>query len=172
MTTKDSLQPTEKSTSISNSSNKYKGESKMNTNKKTARIIEDVMIKLSALWVARMLAGFLGDVLRFFEPGILEQIIAGDVDGMQMTQELLLGGAIIMVLPIFMSFLSLTLKYKANRWANMGIGIFFVGFDLNFLISLFPMASSPAYEIFLGIVYLVFPALIVWYAWKWPKQEA
>ncbi|MFC1976166.1 DUF4386 domain-containing protein [Chloroflexota bacterium] len=33
MTTKDSLQPTEKSTYISNSSNKYKGESKMNTTK-------------------------------------------------------------------------------------------------------------------------------------------
>ena len=39
MTTKDSLQPTEKSTSISNSSNKYKGESKMNTSRKTARIV-------------------------------------------------------------------------------------------------------------------------------------
>ncbi|GAH07398.1 unnamed protein product, partial [marine sediment metagenome] len=32
--------------------------------------------------------------------------------------------------------------------------------------------KSPAYEIFWGIVYLVFVALVVWYAWKWPKQEA
>ena len=39
MTTKESLQPTEKFTSVSNSSNKYYGESKMNTNKKTARIV-------------------------------------------------------------------------------------------------------------------------------------
>ena len=37
MTTKDSLQPTEKSTSISNSSNKFKGESKINTHRKNAR---------------------------------------------------------------------------------------------------------------------------------------
>jgi hypothetical protein len=39
MTNKDSLQPTEKSTSISNSPNKYKGESKMNTNRKTAIVV-------------------------------------------------------------------------------------------------------------------------------------
>ena len=54
---------------------------------------------------------FLGDVLRFLEPGIMEQIIAGEVEGMQMAHELLLVGAIIMVLPIVMVFLSLTLKY-------------------------------------------------------------
>ena len=133
--------------------------------------MEDVKIKLSALWAARMLSGFLGDVLRFLEPGILEEIIAGDSQ-VPITHEFLLVMAIIMVLPIFMSFLSLTLKDKANRWANLSIGIFFVGFDLIFLIFTLFLWQAPAYEIFLGIVYLVFTALVVWYAWKWPKQEA
>jgi hypothetical protein len=39
MTVKQSLQPTEKSTTISNSSNKYKGESKMNASRKIAIIV-------------------------------------------------------------------------------------------------------------------------------------
>ena len=131
--------------------------------------MEDVKIILSALWVAKMLSAFLGDVLRFTDPGVMEQVWSGE-SLIPLTQEMLLLMAIIMVIPIFMVFLSLTLKNKANRWANMSIGIFFVGFDLIFLISLLPY-GSPAYEIFLGIVYLVFTALIVWYAWKWPKQE-
>ena len=52
--------------------------------------MEDVRIKLSALWVARMLAGLQGDVLRFMQPGIMEQMIGGEVEGMRMTHELLL----------------------------------------------------------------------------------
>ena len=130
-------------------------------------MMEDVRIKLSALWVARMLTGFLGDVLRFLEPGMMEQIMAGDIDGVQLTDGMLLGMAIIMVLPIVMVFLSLTLKYKANRWANIILAILLFGFDLIGL----PSYTS-AYATFLIIVGLVFNALTVWYAWKWPKQEA
>jgi hypothetical protein len=126
----------------------------------------DVRIKLSALWVARMLVGFLGDVLRFFEPGMLEQIIAGDVEGMEMTQGFLLLGAIVFVLPIVMVFLSLTLPYKANRWANIILAIFIFGFDLVGL-----PTYTAAHAIFLIIVGLAFNALTVWYAWKWPKPE-
>ncbi len=142
----------------------------MNSNKKTARIMEDVQIKLSALWVARMLSGFLGDVLRFTDPVALEQTLARETP-IPVSQELLLGMGIFMVLPIFMVFLSLTLKYKANRRANIILGILFVVFDLYFLVSVFPLGSA-AYEIFMAFVYPVFTALIVWYAWKWRKQEA
>jgi hypothetical protein len=129
--------------------------------------MDDIRIKLSALWVCRMLAGFLGDVLRFLEPGMLEKIMAGETEGMQITHELLLVSAIIMVIPIFMVLLSLTLPYKANRWANIVSGIFFIGFDLVGL----PTYTS-AYAVFLIIVGLAFNALTVWYAWKWRKQKA
>ena len=129
--------------------------------------MDDMRIKLSALWVCRMLAGFLGDVLRFLEPGMLEKIMAGETEGMQITHELLLVSAIIMVIPIFMVWLSLTLPHSANRRANIISGIFFIGFDLVGL----PTYTS-AYGVFLIIVGLFFNALTVWYAWKWRKQEA
>nr|NIQ17711.1 hypothetical protein [Candidatus Aenigmarchaeota archaeon] len=102
--------------------------------------MENVKIKLSALWAARMLSGFLGDVLRFTDPGVMEQVWAGE-SPIPLTRGMLLLMAILMVIPIFMVVLSLTLKYKVNRWANMIIGIFFVVFDLIFLISLFPYGS-------------------------------
>ena len=119
----------------------------------------DVKIKLSALWVAFFFNSIYGDVLRLYGPG---------EGAMQMTHELMLVSAISMEIPIVMGFLSLVLKDKTNRWANMIIGIFFVCYSLMFLISSFLMAT---YEIFLAIALVVFAALIVWYAWKWPKQE-
>ncbi len=109
--------------------------------------------------------------MRLSDPVALGKIIAGESE-VTVTNELLLVMAIIMVIPIFMSVLSLTLKYKANRWANLSLGIFFVGFDFIFWMLTLFLWHSPAYEIFMGFVYLVFPVLIIWYAWKWPKEEA
>ena len=143
----------------------------MNTNKKTTRIMVDVRIILSALWAARMLSGLQGDSTRFHDPVALKELVAG-TSAVPVTDVLLLVMSIIFAVPIFMSFLSLTLKYPVNRWANLTIGIFFVVFDVGFLILTLFLWHSPAYDIVLGIVYLVFTALVVWYAWKWPKQEA
>ena len=139
----------------------------MNTNRKAARIMVDVRIILSALWVARMLSSLQGDVMRFMQPGMLEEMISGTTD-VPITNAMLLVMSVVMAVPKFMSFLSLTLKDKANRLANLIVGIFFVVWELVFLI--FFYLKAPAYEVFWGIAYLVFAALVVWYSWKWPKQ--
>ena len=125
-------------------------------------IMEDVKIKLSALWVAGMLNGLMGGMLELMDPGKLAEIMTGEVEGMLITQELLLGMAVLMVIPPVMIFLSVTLKDKANRWANIIFGIVFIGFGLIELLS-----TTSSYVIFVGIVGLVFSALIVWFAWKW-----
>jgi len=118
----------------------------------------DVQTKLSALWVALMLTYLLGDVLRIFSGDFK----AGEIGGMQITQKMWLGIAILMVIPIVMVFLSLTLNYPVNRWANIIVAIFFFVFNLIGL----PTYPS-AYDKFLIIVGLVFNTLTVWYAWKW-----
>lgn len=127
--------------------------------------VEDIKMKLSILWIARMLTSLQGDVIRYLEPGMLEDIIAGTAD-IPLTEEMLAVVAIMMLIPIFMVFLSLELPYKANRWANIIIAIFFIAVDgIGFII------PRPLYENIMGVGYVVFCALIVWYAWKWPKQE-
>jgi hypothetical protein len=132
--------------------------------------MKDVKIKLSALWAARMLSGLQGDSTRLHDPAALKEIVAG-TSAVPITNELLLLMSIIFAVPILMSFLSLTLKDKVNRWANRSIGIFFALFDLVFLgLALFLWPFS-AYETFWSIIYLVFTALVVWYAWTWPKPE-
>ena len=120
--------------------------------------MEDVKIILSALWVALMLTYLLGDVLRIFAGDFQ----AGEMEGKPMTQKMLLGMAVLMLIPIVMVFLSLTLPYPVNRWANIIVPIIFFVFNLIGL----PTYPS-AYDKFLIIVGLVFNALTVWYAWKW-----
>jgi hypothetical protein len=129
--------------------------------------MEALKVRLSALWAARMLSGLQGDSTRLHDPEALKELIAGTA-AVRVTNELLLIMSFIFAVPILMSFLSLTLKDKANRWANRGIGTFFVLFDLVFLV-LFVWPFS--YETVWGVMYLVFTALIAWYAWKWPHNE-
>ena len=137
------------------------------TTHRIARNLVDVKIILSALWGARMLTGFVGDVLKFYEPRMLEQILGREVNGMPLTQEFLLAAAIMFVLPVFMVYLSLTLPEKANRWANIILASLFFGLNL--------VGELPTYEYayrtFLVIVEMVFLALIVWHAWRWPQLE-
>jgi hypothetical protein len=132
--------------------------------------MKDVKIELSALWAARMLSGLQGDSTRLHDPVALKALLAG-TSAVRVTNELLLAMSVIFAVPILMSVLSLTLKDKPNRWANRSIGIFFVAFDLIFL-GWVLFQGSFSYETFWSFVYPVFTALVVWYAWKWPKQEA
>jgi hypothetical protein len=127
--------------------------------------MEDVKIKLSALWVARMLTGLQGDVLRFYQSGMLQDIINGTTT-VPMTDELLTAMGAMMMLPILMVILSLVLNYKPNRWLNIIIALFFIVFDgIGFIV------PRPFFENVFGIGYVLFCALIVWFAWKWSEQE-
>ena len=124
--------------------------------------MEETRIKLSGIWIALMLTYLLGDVLRIFSG----DFSAGAIGEMQVSQGMYLGLAIIMVIPILMVFLSLTLKHKANRWANIGVAIFF------FLFNAVGLPTYPSfYDQFLIVVGLVFNGLTVWYAWKWSAQK-
>jgi hypothetical protein len=86
---------------------------------------------------------------------------------MQVRQAMYLGLAALMVIPVVMVFLSLTLKYAVNRWANIVLAAFFFVFNLVGL----PTYPS-AYDQFLIVVGLVFNVLTVRYAWKWRKPQA
>lgn len=141
----------------------------MDTNKKTGGNLQEVQInvkmKLAGLWIAALFCWVYGDLLRLysgdFKPGeaFLGEMISSEV--------MWLVAAITMIIPGIMVFLSLALKNNANRWANIIMGIFYTGYNLIGL----PSYSS-AYDIFLIILGIVFTALVVWYAWKWPKQGA
>jgi hypothetical protein len=120
--------------------------------------MEDVQIKLSAVWVCLMLTYLLGDVLRIFSGDFQ----GGEIGGRQVSQGMYLGMAVLMTTPIVMVFLSLTLKQPVNRWANIITAILLFAFNL------IGLPTYPSwYDRYLIVIGLLFNALTVWLAWKW-----
>ena len=124
----------------------------------------NVKFKLSALWVALMFLYLYNDVFGSFRQDQVEKVLSGEIG---LNQVSLFGAAILMAIPIFMIFLSLSLPAKVNRRVNIIVGIAYA--VVLVLVMLVP--ETWAYYVFYEILEVVFIALIVWYAWKWPKQE-
>jgi hypothetical protein len=144
----------------------------MNTNPNSPKIFKDVKIdtkiKLSALWVALMFCYTYADILGFYAPGNLEELISGEIAGIQMTQGMLFGSAILMAVPSVMIFLSLVLNAKANRLVNIIAGLVY----LAVLVGTFFTGRNPAYYLLFATLKIILLGLILWFAWKWPKTEA
>ena len=135
--------------------------------------MEDVKIRLALLWLIFCCAMIVVPALDLYKPGHIEDIIAGEIGGVPITAEMILVIAIIMLVPPVMATLSITLQGSTNRWANIIVGIVYVVLSLvgpiEYLAN--PVAHT-AYLILVAIVQIVVTVLIVWYAWKWPTQEA
>jgi hypothetical protein len=88
-------------------------------------------------------------------------------------------GAIWWLIPFWMAFVTMTAKGPSNRRANLVLGIIGTILTLyHFLMCAVPVVTpvlfsepTPQHILLLGTA-LVATALIIWYAWKWPEQEA
>jgi len=138
---------------------------------KGVKDLEDWKIKISVLWLIYGVAVLAEAILGYLELGVIEQVIAGEIEGMQITPEVLLVFAIIFLIPLVLAFLSLTLKDSINRWLNIIAGIVLAVFGLMGPVEYLAKQSVySAYVTLFGIVLVVASALIVWYAWK-SKQK-
>jgi hypothetical protein len=127
----------------------------------------NVKIKLSALWIVLMFCYTYADILGFYAPGNLEELLSGEIAGIKMTQSMLLGSAILMVIPSLMVFLSLILKSNINRLVNILAGIIY----FIVLVSTLFTGRNPAYYQLFAAVKAVLLVLIVWLSWNWPRIE-
>ena len=122
----------------------------------------NVKVKLALLWIALMFFYIYNDIFSLLQPGHVAELVEGHLEGVKFTQELLFGAAILMALPSFMVFLSLTLKAKLNRLVNIIVGIFHI---IVLVITLFVGGDLWAYYALYMIIEAVFIVLIVWTAW-------
>jgi hypothetical protein len=77
---------------------------------------------LSSLWVFASLNYLYCDVIGLMDAKVLKQYENGNVGGVTIDQKFLLGGAILMEVPMSMVFLSTALEPKASRIASIGAG--------------------------------------------------
>lgn len=128
----------------------------------------DRRILLSTLWIFAVLNYLYCDIMGIMDVNLLKQYLTGNVNGMEMNENFLLGATILMEIPIAMVLLSRILNYKANRWANIIAGILMT---LVQTVTLF--AGAPTiYYLFSSIIELGTTIAIVWFAWKWLNPGA
>ena len=141
----------------------------MNTISKTTEK-EDVKIsvrfKLSALWAALMFLYIYADIISLWRPGQIEEMISGRMGPFPVTQGSLFTASMLMVIPAVMVFLSLTLKPRVDRWANIVLGVLYTCVNISNLIG-----ETWIYYLTSGVVELAVTLLIVWYAWKWRNPD-
>lgn len=119
--------------------------------------------KLSTLWIFAALNYLYCDVVGLMDRGLLRQFLAGEVDGIPLTQGFLLGAAILVEIPIAMVLLSRFLTYRANRWANILAGSVMTVVQFSTLF----FGTSTIYYVFFSIIEIATTVLIVWFAWNW-----
>jgi hypothetical protein len=124
-----------------------------------------VRLKLSALWATVMFLYVYVDIIGFYKPGIIDDILVGRVWEFDITQGWALGALVLMTIPALMVFLSLALPARMARWTNIVVGSLYIP------VSLFnTLGETWSYYYFVGAaVESALLALVVWYAWSWPR---
>jgi Family of unknown function (DUF6326) len=146
-------------------------EQTMHARRHAPRDLEDIKVhvklKLAALWASLMFMYVYVDVLGFYRPGVIEEILAGFMWEFEITQTLLVGALALVTIPGLMVFLSLALPARANRWTNIVVAALYVP------VSIFNVIGEAwvFYFWFGVIVEVALLALVIRYAWTWPAAE-
>jgi hypothetical protein len=134
--------------------------------------------RIAVLWVIAAEAMSAHMIMVAIDPGPMKKMLEW---GATINAEGWVFGAIYWLIPLWMAFVTVMAKGPFNRWANFVLGIigtvlniyhfFMCGVPLSF-IPPGPLSAPTAHHILLVATTVVATALIPWYAWKWPKQEA
>ena len=121
--------------------------------------ISSLKIRLAVLWIFLTVAWVIWLVTLLYG-----QMMSGEAAETEVL-------TIVLVVPLIMAFLSVTLKDSTNRGANIIMGIFFTGL-MTVALAGSLVAFRPVNEILLEASKVAVSALIAWYSYKWPKEEA
>jgi hypothetical protein len=144
--------------------------------KRSHRALEDLRIpvqaKLAAAWTSFMFLCAYVDIIAFFKPGVIVDILAGKVFEFDVSQTLTTFLAL-MAIPTFMVVLSMTLPARANRTTNLIVASVQVPYTAFNVVgeSWTYFYTGPPFV--LGLVLeLILLAVILRYAWTWPRRTA
>ena len=143
----------------------------MRTRQPTTTTLENLRIpvqaKLAAAWTSFMFLYVYVDIIAFFKPGVVDDILVGVVFEFDISQTLLTAFLALMAIPIFMVVLSMTLPARANRITNLivaSVQVPYAAFNA--------VGESWTYFYGLGVALeVIVLALILRYAWTWPPHR-
>ncbi len=141
----------------------------MSTRRPVTTTLEDppipVRVKLAAAWTSFMFLYAYVDILNFFKPGVVEDILDGRVFEFDLSQTFSTTALALMAVPSLMVLLSMTLPARMGRIANLVVAALFVP------VTVFNAAGETWLFFYgLGIVLeVILLAVIMRLAWTWPR---
>jgi hypothetical protein len=126
----------------------------------------NVKIKLSALWGSVMSCYIYCDYFELYTPKKLQGMIDGTTIFGSGEQGVLLGLSSIMLVTSLMICLSILLPATINRILNI-----VVGFIMTIFLGILTFVSGWYFYQMFAAVEAILTLVIVWYAWKWPKES-
>lgn len=123
-----------------------------------------VRLKISALWVVLLFLYAYGDIFGFFKPGQIQDVVSGEISGIDITEGFLFAVSVYVAIASVMIFLTLVLRPAAARWSNVLLAIVYIATIVAAAI------GESAYYWFLSVVEIAALALVVRYAWTWPRE--
>jgi len=135
----------------------------LNTEQSSYQI--EVKLRILTLWIFVFFNFIFRDIHEFGRPGMIQELATGVVNGVQITDFLLLIGGIMIEVPLLMLPLTMLLKPRVNRIANLWIGtlmipLMIISYDL----------LDPD-DIFFLIFEISALSMIIWYAWLWSNNS-
>lgn len=127
----------------------------------------NIKIKLAALWTSVLFCYVYGDYFELYVPNKVDDLLKGN--NILDSPTTLLIASIVMAIPTLMIALSILLKPKINKLLNIIFGTLFTIMML--LIAVNSLTSWYRFYVFFAILESLITMLIVWYAWKWPKEN-
>src|SRR5262245_57478890 len=85
-----------------------------------------VRFKISASWVAVLLLFAYGDILGFFVPGRIQEVVGGEVSGMKITDAFLFAVSVYVAVAALMVVASLILAPRVARVGNVVLAILYI----------------------------------------------
>lgn len=127
-------------------------------------------LRIAVLWLINASLMSAATFLAMFEPGVLRDLMAGEVEGMDaQSAGLQFLFAVSWLVPLAMAFLTLVLTDVVNRWANVVVGAGFAAWWMFDLVG--HLGGMFGGETLLTLVGSLTLLLIVWHAWKWPQPS-
>jgi len=127
----------------------------------------NIKLKISALWISVTLCYLYGDYFELYVPQKTAGLVSGE--NLLNSPQKLLMAAVLLSIPALMVCLSLVLNPRTSRFLNIIFGFLFTGIML--LIAFTSLVPWKAFYVFLALVESTITAMIIFYAWKWPRQD-
>lgn len=144
----------------------------MTTPRPTTTRLDDpripVRATLAAAWTSFVFLYLYVDVLAFYKPGVVDDILVGVVWEFDITPIWAVTALSLLAIPIFMVVLSMILPARASRIANLVVASLQVPFAAFNAVGTLGESWMPFYLLGLALELIVL-AIILRCAWTWPR---